>query len=102
MGEPQDAVEAEFGTDFAIVIAGQPRATDSPGQSYATTAAGYVSMMAGNKYSDIHIRAERWDAKPSPLDGWEDADELPFAAVPDGGLLLLGGFDRGDVGLDVA
>jgi hypothetical protein len=35
------------------------------------------------------------------IDGWEDFDELPFEEVPNGGDLMLSGFDLSGVALDV-
>ncbi len=95
------SVESQFDTDFAIINATQESAEWSPGESFATSSPGCISLQAGSKYSRIRIRAERWDGLPPLTDGWEDIDELPFAEVADGGDLMLSGFDPGEVGLDV-
>ncbi len=50
----------------------------------------------------MHLRAERWDAKPPLTDEWEDYDDLPFIEVSTAGKLMIGGFDPGEVGLDLA
>jgi hypothetical protein len=96
-----DAVDAELTTDFAILQAGQPGVAISPRASFATSTPGFVSLECGNKYARVHVRAERWDARPPWTDGWEDFDELPFEEVPAAGRLVLSGFDPGDVGLDI-
>lgn len=94
------SVEAEFSTDFAIVNAAQAQHGAASG-SFAGTCPGALSAMCGTKYAAVHIRAERWDARPPYARGWEDADELPFAGIAGGGPLMLGGFDDTDIGLDV-
>ena len=96
-----DAVEADFSTDFAILRAAQPHATDSPSSSFAVTSPGFVGLVCGNKYSQVRIRAERWDARPPVTDAWEDSDELPFEEIAEAGDLVLGGFDPGEVGLRI-
>jgi hypothetical protein len=96
-----NSVESLFETDFAILQAAQDGGDISPGMSFATSAPGFVSLQGGTKYSTIHIVAERWDAPPPLVDGWDDYDELPFEEVVNGGPLILSGFDRGTVGLDI-
>jgi len=97
-----DAVDAEFATDFAILAAGQEGVAPNPGASFAGSSPGHISLEAGNKYSRVHIRAERWDARPPIVAEWEDVDYIPFEEVPSAGKLVLSGFDPGDVGLDVS
>ena len=41
-----------------------------------------ISLAPGNKYSRVSVRVERWDSRPSTLDGWEDFDDMPFLEVP--------------------
>ena len=62
---------------------------------------GAVQGMCGTKYAQVLLRVERWSARPVLDDLWEDVDELPFEAVPDGGVLRLHGFDplEGEGGL---
>jgi hypothetical protein len=97
-----DSAETSFGTDFAIVSARQEQAEPDDIPTFAYTGPGFVRLEAGNKYSRVHIRVERWDERPPAADGWEDVDELPFAEVPDGGKLVLHGFDPSDVGIDIS
>ncbi|HWL34588.1 MAG TPA: hypothetical protein VNQ77_00205 [Frankiaceae bacterium] len=98
------AYEKRLSTDFAILNASQ-RFDDLGTQTYAASTPGYVAMVCGSKYADVQARAERWDARPpEPGAEWEDADELPFAAVPAGEPLRFGGFDPpepDEPGLDV-
>ena len=96
------AVEAQFGTDFAILVASQPGVEGGSAEaSFASSTPGFVSLECGSKYSNVRIRAELWDKRPPLTDEWEDFDELPFEEVPGAGKLMLSGFDPGDVGLDV-
>jgi hypothetical protein len=100
------AVEAAFDTDFAIASAAQDGVVPSEVvMTYAASMPGLVSLVCGWKYAPVRVRAERWDGRPPPAGPeWEDADELPFAAVPDGGPLRLAGFDPPEPdapGLDV-
>jgi hypothetical protein len=98
-----DAVETELSTDFAILNAVQD-GVYYPGSpaSFAASGPGLIVLEAGNKYSRISIRAERWDSRPPPSDEWEDVDDIPFEEVPSAGKLVLSGFDLGEAGLDVS
>lgn len=102
MPQSTDAVEAEFTTDFAILTAVQEGVAPDPGASFAGSTPGTISLGAGNKYSRIRIRAERWDSRPPLTDEWEDMDDIPFEEVPSAGKLIMSGFDPGKVGLDVS
>lgn len=97
----QDAVETELSTDFAILMAGQEGVSQDPGASFAGSTPGFISLEAGSKYSRVRMRVERWDGRPLDVESWEDVDDIPFEEVASAGKLMLGGFDPGDVGIDV-
>jgi hypothetical protein len=85
-----------------MLSAVQEGVAPDPGASFAGSTPGTISLEAGNKYSRIRIRAERWDGRPPPTDDWEDVDDIPFEEVSSAGKLVLSGFDTGEVGLDIS
>ena len=104
MAQLIDRVSARFTTDYAIVQGQQDAALDyanAVSGGYAGSSVGLIVACAGHRWSEIELTVERWDARPSVNGFWEDGDELPFAAIDDGGALILGGFENGPVGLDV-
>lgn len=96
-----DVVETTFDTDFAILSAYQSTGPDSDVGTFALTTHGALSASCGTKYARVHVRAERWDSRPPVAENWEDADELPFVEVPDGGPMEIAGFDPSSARLDV-
>lgn len=103
MGELLASTETTFDTDFAILNASQRPIGNAAAGSFAGSATGGLSAQCGTKYARVHVRAERWSGQPEVDERWEDSDELPFVAVPDGGLLRMSGFDPAteDHGLDL-
>jgi len=103
MGELLGSTETSFDTDFAILNAGQGRIGVASAGSFAGSGVGGLSARCGTKYARVHVRAERWSGQPDLDNSWEDIDELPFEAMPDGGPLQMSGFDppTDDHGLDL-
>lgn len=97
-----DGVSTRFATDFHMIQAVQQGVAINPGASFAGSSPGVVSLEAGYKEAHVSMRAERWDARPADVDGWEDIDDLPFVEVNSAGALMLRGFDEGTVGLDLS
>lgn len=97
-----DGVSTRFSTDFYAIQAVQQGVGIDPGASFAGSSPGVVSLEAGYKEAHVSMRAERWDARPVDVDGWEDIDDIPFVEVHSAGALMLRGFDEGTVGLDLA
>ncbi|GAA4984180.1 hypothetical protein GCM10023225_24170 [Kineococcus glutinatus] len=100
-----DSVRTTLSTDFAILYVSQD-AGDFPG-NFATSGRGWVSAYCGTKYATLDVTVERWDGRPAPVAGWEDVDEVPFEAIPDGPGLEVAGFEGtgvrlGAVGLERA
>lgn len=99
------AYERALDTDFALLSAAQEDTVgEAETQTYAASAPGIVVAICGGKFATLDVRLERWDGAPDPAgDEWEDADVLPFAALPDRGPLRVAGFDppEDDDGLPV-
>ncbi|MEV8215679.1 hypothetical protein [Leifsonia sp. NPDC077715] len=95
------SVETTLDTDFAILHLQQSMNWVADIGIFALSAPGAVHVVCGTKYARVHVRAERWDARPPFDESWEDFDELPFAEVPGDGPLIIAGFDPGEVRLDV-
>lgn len=96
-----NCVETTLDTDFAILQLQQSENWIDGVGTFALSAPGAVHVTCGTKYARVHVRAERWDARPPFDESWEDYDELPFTEVAGDGPLIISGFDPGDVGLDV-
>jgi hypothetical protein len=97
-----DAVETEIDTDFAILTVCQDGADPGIEASFVASWPGAIRLEAGNKYSHITVRVERWDGRPTAADEWEDLDDVPFEEMTTAGRLVLSGFDTGEAGLEIA
>lgn len=101
MAELLGAIEQELTTDFAMLSVPQ---ADNPASGliphFAVSEPAAITLQCGSKYAEVSIRVERWSARPAPLDGFEDWDELPFEALSHAGPMRAIGFDDGGPGDD--
>lgn len=80
MSELLESVEAAFSSDYAMFRVGSSDLMIGS-MTFASSAAGEISLSCGTQHPRVEVRLERWTAEPPPPDaGWEDRDELPWSS----------------------